>query len=143
MFGAHEDFCNSLRFNGSLGEVSPLFSDKEPNDSIDFSKRRIAQIRGKTNYHHAFCYKFFDDFGEAIDKPIYSKYDEKTETETKIDIGIDEKLVGLRVQLSDWEDCKISKIWFKIAKCRQSSIDYTELDKIQKEREAEKQRKRD
>lgn len=73
-----------------------------------------------------------------IDKPIYSKYDEKKETETTIEIGIDEKLIGLRVQLSDWVDCKISKIWFKIAKCRQSSIDYAEIEKIAKEREAEK-----
>ena len=105
-----------MRFNSSSGESSALFSDKKPDASIDFSKRRIAQIKGRTNYHHAFCYKFLDDDAKVIDKPIYSKYDEKKETEVTINIGKFEKLVGFRVQLSSWVDCKISKIWFKIAK---------------------------
>lgn len=86
---------------------------------IDVSKSRIAKITGRTNYHHAFCYKFYDDFGNVIGKPIYSNYDKKSEEEFTIDIGIDEKLIGFRIQLSDWVDCKISKIWFKIAKCKQ------------------------
>jgi hypothetical protein len=76
----------------------------------------------------------------VIDKPIYSKYDEKKEEEFTIDIGIDEKLVGLRVQLSDWVDCKISKIWFKIAKCRQSGFDYSEVEKHVQRIEAEKKK---
>ena len=125
-----------MRFESNQGEKSPLFAEKEPNEEIDLSKRRIAKICGKTNYHHAFCYKLFDDFGEVIDKPIYSKYDQKKEDETTITIGLDEKLVGFRIQLSDWVDCKISKIWFKIAKCKHSGIDYDQIEKHTKEIEA-------
>lgn len=99
------------------------FGDKEPNDEIDVSKTRIAKICAKTNNHHVFCYKFQDDLDILIDKPIYSKYDEKGEEEYTVEIGLDEKLVGFRIQLSDWEDCKISKISFKIAKCEQQGFD--------------------
>jgi hypothetical protein len=63
--------------NDSDNLISQNFSDKEPDDEIDFSKTRIAKIKARTNYHHVFCYKFFDDRDEVINKPIYSKYDEK------------------------------------------------------------------
>jgi len=33
----------------------------------------------------------------VIGKPIYSKYDEIGETETTIEVGFDEKLVGFRI----------------------------------------------
>jgi hypothetical protein len=118
-FGEEHDYCNSMRMmtNNTENPLSTDFGEKETNDSIDTSSTRIAKICAKTNYHHVFCYKMFDDLENIIGKPIYSKYDEKGEEETTIEIGLDEKLVGFRIQLSDWEDCKISKISFKIAKC--------------------------
>jgi hypothetical protein len=128
-FGAEHDYCNSMRWetNNSDNILSPNFSDKEPNEEIDISKTRIAKICAKTNYHHVFCYKFFDDLEKMIDKPIYSIYDEKGEEEFTVEIDLDEKLVGFRIQLSNWEDCKISKISFKIAKCKQQGFDYNSV----------------
>ena len=75
-----------------------------------------------------------------IDKPIYSNYNKKSEREFTIDIGLDEKLVGFRIQLSDWVDCKISKIWFKIAKCQQKGVDYQKIEARVKEIQEEKKK---
>lgn len=73
-----------------------------------------------------------------IEKPIYSKYDDKGEEETTIEIGFDEKLVGFRIQLSDWVDCKIAKISFKIAKCIQQGFDYSSVKEHVQEKKEQK-----
>ena len=128
-FGAAEDYANSLRFSNNLGEESPLYSNKSPDASFAIDQR-IAKIACKTNYHHVFAFKIFDDFDRVIGKPIYSKYDEKTEDEFIVEIGLDEKLVGFKVWESDWEDCKTSKIAFKIVKTDQYLKDAAFMKKV-------------
>ena len=61
-----------------------------------------------------------DDFGNTIERPIDSRYNRLPDKEFIVDIGLQEKLIGIRVQLSDWANGSLrqSKIWFKIAKCR-------------------------
>ena len=70
-FGPNEDYANSLRFSNNLGAESHLYSDKSPDASIS-TNQRIAKITCRTNYHHVFCFKFWNDFGEVIGKPLYS-----------------------------------------------------------------------
>jgi hypothetical protein len=77
--------------------------------------------------HHVFAYKFTDDFENLLGKNIYSKFDEKGETLKKVNIGPCEKLIGFRVQKSDWVDCRISKVSFKIAKCEQKGFDFSKI----------------
>jgi hypothetical protein len=77
--------------------------------------------------HHVFAYKFRDDCENTI-KNIYTNFDSKGETLKSVDIGLNEKLIGFRVQKSDWIDCKISKICFKIAKCEQKGIDFSKIE---------------
>ena len=67
--------------------------------------------------HHVYAYKFYDDYDNIIGKPIYSKYDEnESGEEFETEIMPDEKLVGFQVRQSDWVDCKIAKVSWKIAK---------------------------
>ena len=130
-FGPAEDYCSAMRLSNNLGEESPLYFDKSPDASID-TTQRIAKITAKTNYHHVFCFKFYNDFGEVIGKPLYSKYDSKGEDEFTVEIGLDEKLVGFKVWESDWVDCKTSKIAFKIAKCDKFNNDAALAQKVKK-----------
>ena len=120
--GEKEDYASMIRFANNLGEESHLYYDKSPDASIK-TKQRIAKISARTNYSHVFCFKFFDDFGNLIGKPLYSKYDEKREDEFHVELGLDEKLVGFKVWESDWVDCKTSKIAFKIAKSDRFTYD--------------------
>lgn len=130
-FGPEKDFANSLRFTNNLGEESPLYSEKSPDASITINQR-IAKISCKTNYHHVFGFKFYNDFNEVIGEPIYSKYDMTQEEEFTINIGLDEKLVGFKVWQSDWSDCKTSKIAFKILKTDQYENDSAFIEKVKK-----------
>lgn len=130
-FGPAEDYANSLRFSNNLGDESHLYSDKSPDASIPISQR-IAKIACRTNYHHVFCFKLYNDFDEVIGKPIYSKYDEKSEEEFTVDIGLDEKLVGFKVWESDWVDCKTSKIAFKIVKTDQYEKDAAFMERVKR-----------
>ena len=83
----NEDYANSLRFSNNLGQESHLYSDKSPDASIS-TDQRIAKIACRTNNHHVFCFKFYNDFDEVIGKPIYSNYDTKSEEEFTIEIGL-------------------------------------------------------
>ena len=61
-----------------------------------------------------------------IGKRIYSKYDGDSDDEYEVNIGLDEKLIGFRIRQSDWEDCKIAQVSFKIAKCAEPDEAYVE-----------------
>ena len=120
-----------MRFSTNLGEESHLYSDKAPDASFS-TKERIAKITAKTNYQNVYAFKFYNDFGEVLGRPILWNYDDDSGDEYEVEIGLDEKLVGLKVWESDWVDCKTSKIAFKILKSDKFLQDQVFIDKVKK-----------
>ena len=114
-FGPDQDYCHAFQFKNNLNEESPAYtSKKETMDSLEFGESRIAKVSCKTNGHHVYGFKFYDDFDKKIGQ-IFSNYDKAPGKQHHVTIGLDETLIGFAVRQSDWVDCKTAKVTFKIA----------------------------
>ena len=66
-------------------------------DSLDFGKNRIAKVSVKTNGHHVYGFKFYDDFDNKIGQ-IFKNYDKAPGKQYHVNIGLDETLIGFTVR---------------------------------------------